>query len=208
MTRVVPKLLVVAALVAAAFPVSASASPQQVILDCSDDGKLSGSYSNQELRGALDKLPGDLDEYSDCRQVISGAIGSGSGSKGPGGDGNGGAGASGGGSGNNGTLSGGTAADQQSDQEALAAATKAAEDGSASVAGKQVKPGENGVFDLASAENGVPTPLLLILIALGALALGGGLFLLRRRVPGLARISLPTKWTSLPRGLGRPRFRR
>jgi hypothetical protein len=55
----------------------------------------------------------------------------------------------------------------------------------------------------------VPAPLLLVLIALGAAALGGVFLLLRRHVPALARISLPTpKWSSSPRGLGRPRFRR
>ncbi len=201
-------LLIVTALIALLLPASASANPQQVILDCSDDGKLSRNYSNKDLRGALDDLPGDLDEYSDCRQVISGAIGSGTGGNRGGSDsGDGGAGTTGGG--NTGALSGEqAAADQQSDQEALAAATKEAQDGSIAVGDQQVEPGENGVFDLASAENGVPTPLLLVLIALAALAVAAAFLLLRRRVPGLARISLPTKWMSLPRGLGRSRFRR
>ncbi len=202
MTRVVPKLLGVAALVAVALPASATASPQWVILDCSDDGKLSRSYSNDELRGALDELPGDLDEYSDCRQVIGAAIGAGAGKQG------GGSGSSGGGAAS-GSVSGSEQAAQQGDQEALAALAKEAAEDPITVGGKQVEPGENGVFDLASAENGVPTPLLLVLLAFAAAALGGAFLLLRRRVPALARISLPTlKWSSSPRGLGRPRFRR
>ena len=52
--------------------------------------------------------------------------------------------------------------------------------------GETVKPGSNGLFDLASASNGLPTPLLVALIALAALALTGVLVALRRRVPALA----------------------
>jgi hypothetical protein len=200
-TRAVPKLLIVAALATLALPASAFASPQQVLDDCSDnDGQLSRDYSNADLRGALDNLPGDIDEYTDCRQVIASAIGAGPGRQGGGSGPAGGAG--------DGALGGNEQTAQQSDQQALAALTENA-DGPIEVAGKQVEPGENGVFDLASAENDVPTPLLLVLIALAATAIGGLIFLLRRRVPALARISLPTpKWNSLPRGLGRPRFRR
>jgi hypothetical protein len=201
-------LLVLAALTALLVPATAGASPHAVILDCSDDGKLSRDYSNKELRGALDDMPSDLEEYSDCRQVIGSAIGSGGDGNKVGG--NGGAGDTGGSSGSSGgSLSGAqTPEDQLSDQQALAAATADAQDDSIAVGDQQVKPGENGVFDLASAENGVPTPLLLVLIALAVLALGGALLLLRRRLPALGRGSLPTKWTSLPRGLGRPRFKR
>jgi hypothetical protein len=59
---------VLAALVVAAGP--AAASPMSVIRDCSEDGTLNGKYSPSELDGALEQLPSDLDEYTDCRAVI------------------------------------------------------------------------------------------------------------------------------------------
>lgn len=48
----------------------APASSGAVIRDCSEDGILNGSYSQSELDGALEQLPSDLDEYTDCRSVI------------------------------------------------------------------------------------------------------------------------------------------
>ena len=60
--------LTVLAVLAAAAP--APASPTSVIRDCSEDGILNGSYSQSELDGALEQLPSDLDEYTDCRSVI------------------------------------------------------------------------------------------------------------------------------------------
>jgi hypothetical protein len=76
------------------------------------------------------------------------------------------------------------------------------------IAGKTVEPGSSGLFDLSSASNGLPLPLLLALIAVGVLSAFGGLYALRRRVPALARLPLPPA----PRiDLSRvpfPRFRR
>ena len=48
----------------------AHASALQVIRDCSDNGVLDRHYSQHELAQALDNLPSDLDEYTDCRGVI------------------------------------------------------------------------------------------------------------------------------------------
>ena len=59
------------------------------------------------------------------------------------------------------------------------------------VGGEEVEPGTNGLFDLASASNEVPTPLLLALIALGLLALAGGFVALRGRVPALNKLPTP-----------------
>jgi hypothetical protein len=69
-----------------------------------------------------------------------------------------------------------------------------------------VKPGSNGLFDLASASNDLPVPLLVALIALALLAVIGGLVALRERVPVLARIPLLSKIPT-PR-VSFPRFRR
>jgi hypothetical protein len=44
-----------------------------VIRDCSEDGVLDGKYSHSEIEKALEQLPSDLDEYTDCRSVIRGA---------------------------------------------------------------------------------------------------------------------------------------
>jgi len=55
-------------------PTASAAGPIQIIRDCEDDGVLQGSYTASELRDARSKLPTDIDEYSDCRDVLSRAI--------------------------------------------------------------------------------------------------------------------------------------
>jgi hypothetical protein len=179
------------ALVALAAPAAAVASPDQVIKDCAKDGALNNSYSNSELRKARDKLPTDLDEYSDCREIIAGAIKSGS-------DQGGGRGSPGQGVGGAGAADPGEAAARGADAAALDAitgsgGTENGEPPSVQVGGEEVQPGTNGLFDLASASNEVPTPLLLALIALGLLALAGGFVALRGRVPALGRVPLLNK---------------
>src|SRR3954454_7147762 len=65
---------------------AAHASAAQVIRDCTDDGVLSGHYSQKELRSALANLPSDVDEYTNCRDVIRAAqLSAGSGSSSGGG---------------------------------------------------------------------------------------------------------------------------
>ena len=79
-TRTVMRLLrhlllpAVLGLVALCLPQAAVASPAQVIRDCVDDGTLNRQYSNSGPAQGPDNLPSDLDEYSDCREVISAAI--------------------------------------------------------------------------------------------------------------------------------------
>ena len=189
-----------------AFPAPAGATPFQVIKDCNEDGQLDRKYSNEELTKALDNLPSDIDEYSDCRDVISAAITGGSDrgenrGAGSGGDGSGGAG-------------GGTAApitpeeqaaraQDQADLQALTTPDGRDKPPAVEVGGETVKPGSDGLFDLASESNSIPGPLLAALIALGILALVGGVVALRGRVPALARLPLlskiPTPRVSLPR---------
>jgi hypothetical protein len=175
------------ALVALAAPAIAGASPSQVIKDCAEDGALNGKYSNAELRKARKNLPTDIDEYSDCREIIAGAIKSGS-------DKGGGRGSPGQGVGGAGVADPGEMAARGEDQADLAAITGAARNGeppSVNVGGEEVTPGTNGLFDLASASNEVPTPLLLALIGLGLLALAAGFVALRGRVPLLNKIPTP-----------------
>lgn len=167
------------------MPASAQASP---VTDCAQDGKLDRQYSNSELRKALDNIPTDLDEYGDCREIISGAIQNDS-DKGEGRPSS------------TGSDGGPLGPEEQSartkDNEELAAI---AGDGggdppapSVEVGGETVKPGSNGLFDLASASNDLPVPLLVALIALALLAIVGGLVALRTRIPILGRIPLLSK---------------
>ena len=65
-----PFLVIAIALASAVLAPPASGSARDVIRDCSEDGVLNGNYSHGELKKALDQLPSDLDEYTDCRAVI------------------------------------------------------------------------------------------------------------------------------------------
>jgi hypothetical protein len=202
-TRVPRHLLLLAALALLAFPAPAGATPFQVIKDCNEDGQLDRKYSNEELTKALDNLPSDIDEYSDCREVISAAITGGSdrgANRGAGGGGDG----SGGGSAAPITPEEQAArAQDQADLQALTTPDGRDKPPAVEVGGETVKPGSDGLFDLASESNSIPGPLLAALIALGILALVGGVVALRGRMPALARLPLlskiPTPRVSLPR---------
>src|SRR5215210_7214500 len=76
--RTATKLIACLSLLALAFPAMAQASARDVILDCADNGKLDRKHSQRDLRRAQGRLPTDIDEYSDCREVIAGAITAGS----------------------------------------------------------------------------------------------------------------------------------
>lgn len=205
MIRALRNLLLLTLLGALALPALAHADPQR---DCAGDGDLDKNYTNSQLRKALDDLDTGLDEYSNCREVIKAAIASGSDKRsngGGGGSGGGGGGSSGGGGGG-----GAVTPDEQqarandnAELEALTGDSKNKEP-EVIVGGEQVKPGSNGLFDLASASNDVPMPLLLTLIVIGLLAIAGGLVALRGRVPALGRLPLVSK---IPR-VSLPRFRR
>src|SRR5215210_7102610 len=76
-----PRLLLVlllALLVAA--PAASAGTRQDIISDCYDDGRLNGNYTASQIRDARNNLPADVDQYSDCRDVLARALG-GSGSK-------------------------------------------------------------------------------------------------------------------------------
>jgi len=176
---------VLGAIALMAMPASAQAS---ALTDCIQDNDLDHHYSNSELQHALDNLPTDSDEYGNCREVLAGAI--------TGGSDKGGGRAKDTGP-NGGPLSAKEQSQRSKDNKDLAAL---AGDGSGDprtpsvdVGGETVTPGSNGVFDLASASNDLPTPLLVALIALAALAVVGVLVALRSRIPLLARVPLLSK---------------
>lgn len=159
----------------------AMASPQQVIRDCAQDGKLNRHYSLSDLKKAEKKLPTDVDEYTNCRDVINQAEEQGSGGHGNGSS-NGPLGGLGGGSGGSG---GGGSSASPSDIAALNRAKDGGKAPSLSLHGEKVVPGSGGVFKTAGAANGLPMPVLLALIAVGALTATGGVVALRRRFPGV-----------------------
>ena len=51
-------------------PALARASGDAVIKDCTHNGSLTKNYSQKDYQEALAKLPADVDEYGDCRQII------------------------------------------------------------------------------------------------------------------------------------------
>jgi hypothetical protein len=180
-TRVVRQLLLLSAISLLALP---SAAHADALTDCTRDNDLDHSYSKSELQKALDNLPTDSDEYGNCREILAGAIQNGSDKGGgrPKGSGS-----------NGGSISAGEAAKRAKDNKDLASITKDGQVPPVEVGGETVKPGDDGLYDLASASNDLPVPLLVALIALGALALTGALVALRTRIPALARIPLLSK---------------
>jgi hypothetical protein len=188
--RAATRLLVLAALALLALPGGAMANPT---LDCNDNGKLDKNWSNSELRRAIETLPTDLDEYSNCREILTNAITSGS--------------DRGGGRPTAGADGTPLPADEQAartqDNEDLAAITADPEKTppSVKVGDEEVEPGSNGLFDLASASNDLPVPLIVALVALALVTLIGGLVAMRERFPALSRIPLLSKIprVSLPR---------
>jgi hypothetical protein len=144
-------VLAVSLLALAALP--AQASPTSVIRDCSEDGVLDGKYSPSELDGALEQLPSDLDEYTDCRAVIRraqlGASGSRGGKRAP------------------------SAAERvdagappsSKEQQEIADATRSGD--SVRIGGTGVRPGESAKpFDSAGFGTDLPPLVLIVLLAI------------------------------------------
>jgi hypothetical protein len=54
----------------------ADSTTTKILRDCNDDGVLEGHYTPSEMRKARDSIPTDLQEYSDCADVLSRALAS------------------------------------------------------------------------------------------------------------------------------------
>jgi len=149
-----------------------------------------GTYSQRTFRRALDQLPADSDQYTACRDVINrarlAALDRKSNNNGSGGGGTtGGGGTPGGGTSQtdgpngksappcNGCTGSGTALDAASPKE-----HKGIQDATTSgskpvrIGGQLLTPGSVG--SLSSDSNHLPTPLVVLLAALGACALAAG----------------------------------
>ena len=158
------------ALALLAPPAAAQSTRIKILRECAEDGRLTGDYTAQQIRDARSNIPDDLDEYTDCRDVLTRALLSraGGGSD-PGG---GGGGAPGGGTGVDGTGTGGggnggalLTPSTDADREALDTAGKATQT-PVEISGSRVTPG--GAGDL---RNDLPTTLIVLLALLGAAAL-------------------------------------
>jgi hypothetical protein len=194
-------MLAVVALTLLVAPPAEAWTVNDVIRDCSKNGKLSHDYPPSLIRKARESLPADIDEYTDCRDLLSApstsdAAGGGDSS------GGGGGGATTGGSGGSGGGGGGSAPSGASTPEAQSAPPSPAElksleaaksgegDEPVEVGGAPVTPGAAGMTT-GAVDNGLPGALLVVLILLGlTIALAAGPLLRRRFASGQSPGSL------------------
>ena len=188
-------MLAVVALTLLVAPPAEAWTVNDVIRDCSKNGKLSHDYPPSLIRKARESLPADIDEYTDCRDLLSAPTSSGSEGGGDNGSGSGGGGgtATGGGGGSTGG-GGGSAPSGSSTPEAAPApptpaelkALDAAKEGAGepvSVGGTPITPGTAGMTT-GAVDNGLPSTLFVVLILLGLTVAAAAGPLLRRRFAG------------------------
>jgi hypothetical protein len=190
---VIPKGLGLAFAIAlacwAVLAAPAFGSATDVIRDCSEDGVLNGHYSHSELAKALEKLPSDLDEYTDCRAVIRSAELRSAKKQ-------------------QSAPAPAAAAPSASEQQAIA---KAAKSGApVNVGGKGIQPGAAGApFKAAGFGTDLPALVLILLVALAGAMIAGAALAATRRWPALEQ-SLPSPLRKLTDALrdGISRLRR
>jgi len=187
-------------LLAGALAQAAFGSAQSVIQDCSEDGVLNGHYSHSDLTKALDQLPSDLDEYTDCRAVIRSAQLGSAGAK-------------------HGAKPGGIVAKvnagappSSGEQRKIAQAVGSG--GSVKIGGNGIRPGVSGApIKAAGFGTDLPSLVLVVLIGLAAAMAGAAALALQRHRPAFARGAesrLAAPFRSLARRMrnGISRFRR
>ncbi len=148
-----------AACAALGLPAAATANYQDLLLDaCGRDGKVNGTYSQEDYRKALANIPADADQYSDCRAIIRAAqLAAASGEK---------------------TLTPSTAGDilataTPEEQAAIEEAIQSSNGNPVNLGGDVVSPASYGAGrEVAAGISELPTPLkaALGLLAAGALA--------------------------------------
>ena len=182
-------LVITFSLVPAATALAGSGT--KVIRDCTDDGVLQGHYTQKQLRDALASIPSDVDEYTNCREVIRRAA-----LAAAGGGGKGGSGGTAGGGTSGGEFGGFTAPQAGTDplatatpQERAAVFKAAAEGGQplqlSDAAGHPI----SGLIDpsrvarrTGPGTTDVPTPLLIVAVMLALAALAAAAPTFRHRV--------------------------
>lgn len=183
----------------ACVPAAAHASYRDLIRECVQDGAIKdpGKYSQGEYKKALRDLPTDVDEYTDCRDVISraqgraarksggggpgGGSGSGSGGSGAGGSGSGGSGASGSGAG----LGSGADANPANPGESGALNSARGHGDKAVPLGPDGQPLTPGGTGAQASRGSLPGPVIALLILLGLGALLAAFVFYGDRVPFL-----------------------
>jgi hypothetical protein len=172
------RLLTLSGLILLLAAPTASAGVREKILRECQEGRITGNYTPGQLRDARKHIPTDIDEYSDCRDVLARAGLSRNNGSGSGGAGGGGSAAPGG---VQTTASDGlsyAANDQERDElsKALSSGPEGAELG-----GEKIVPGASGLAADA-ARHGLPTTLLTALILLGLCLVAALAPAVRRRV--------------------------
>jgi phage shock protein PspC (stress-responsive transcriptional regulator) len=175
--------VVVIAVLLLGVPAAAHANGAAVIRDCAQDGQLNKHYSQKELRDALNNLPSDIDEYTDCRSVIRAAMGGGNGDTG--------------GAPPNGIMTpSGAIAGSPADVQALAHLTSQVSNGknpTIVVAGKPLVPGNaglSGVLGGLAGSNGMPPSLIATIAALLVLFVVTAYLAAREKFPQIRRVAL------------------
>ena len=172
-----PALIALLALLLAAPPALADATRNKILREC-QSGRLTGDYTAREIRDARNNIPDDLDQYTDCRDVLTRALLSrAGGDSGSGGGGTGGGGGGTGGGESAAPLTPSTDADKQALEQATGAGAVPV-----NVAGRPVTPGETAF------RNDLPGTLLVLLALLAAAAVAGLAPQIRRRAPSLRRV--------------------
>jgi hypothetical protein len=179
------------AIIALAAPAPSFAQEgQEVIRDCAQDGDLDGNYSQEELDDAYNNMPSDIDQYSDCRQVIEAAR-----ERGAGGtdndarSGTGGSGTGGGSSDGSAGAPGGPGNDLD-ELDKRGERSQADDAPKATVAGESAQ-NSGGTFTTDAESDEMSTPLIIALIVAALGALAGALYLLRDQLPAAIGSRLP-----------------
>ena len=168
-----PALIALLALLLAAPPALADATRNKILREC-QSGRLTGDYTAREIRDARNNIPDDLDQYTDCRDVLTRALLSRAG--GDSGSGGGGTGGGGGGGTGGGESAAPLTPSTDADKQALEQAAGAGEV-PVNVAGRPVTPGETAF------RNDLPGTLIVLLALLAAAAVAGLAPQIRRRAP-------------------------
>jgi hypothetical protein len=165
------------ALLVAAPAALADSTRTKILREC-QEGRLTGDYTPSQIRDARNNIPDDIDQYSNCRDVLTRALLAGAADSGDGGNGGSGGAAGGGGSGGAGgqKLTPSTDADRQALQSAAASGGQPLE-----VAGRKVSPG-------VGSRNEVPTTLIVVLALLALAALAAIAPSVRRNVGRLSAL--------------------
>jgi hypothetical protein len=173
----------------------AADSTTKILRDCADDGILQGDYSAAQLRSARDHIPAELNEYSDCQDVLSRAIAAKTAASG--GGGNTGGGTTGGGAAGGGTSGGAAGTPAPGNPEAntpkgrdpgivMGPSTPqdwAAVHGASVHGADPVRVNGRPISPAAHVgRNGMPGTLIAVLALLAAAALAATLPFVRRRV--------------------------